>query len=84
MCLGWLPLWFGGLPAHCEKISGWGGAHEFAFDVRTVPAAAVFPVAEGSAEFVALTEVYPDTPQAVSYHYLVTNLVFRTPAASNR
>jgi len=70
--LGWLLLLFVGLPARCEKISGWVGAHQLAFDVRSVPSAEVFPVAEVTAEFVAITEVYPDNPKAVSYHYLVT------------
>ena len=58
--------------AQIEELSGWVGAHERAFRVRPVAASSVFQIEPAQADFIAITEVFPESATPIPYHYLVT------------
>ncbi len=55
-----------------ETLSGWVGSHRLSMQARPVATSAVFPQVPGKAEFVAITEVHPESVEPVPFHYLVT------------
>ena len=52
------------------RISGYIGSHHHSFVAKTVARTAVFAVDE-PADYIAITEVYPDTAEVVEYRYSV-------------
>jgi len=61
-----------GASAQSETLSGWVGSHRLSMQTRPVATSAVFPVVPAQSEFVAITEVHPESVEPVPYHYLVT------------
>lgn len=58
--------------AQIETLSGWVGAQRLTMRARQIATSAAFPVVPTQAEFVAITEVYPESMEPVSFHYLVS------------
>ena len=52
-------------------ISGYIGCHKLSLNVREVASTATFSV-KGPVDYLAITEVYPDTPGSAQYHYRVS------------
>ena len=52
------------------RVTGYIGSHRVTYEALSVSKEAAFEL-NGPAEFVAITEVYPDTPMPVSYRYRV-------------
>lgn len=52
-----------GARAQSETLSGWVGSHRLTLQARTVATSAVFPAAPAGAEFIAITEVYPESAE---------------------
>ena len=55
-------------PGH--QLSGYIGAHPQAYDVKTITGEATYALS-GQPDYLAVTEVYPDVPDAVQYRYSV-------------
>lgn len=53
------------------RVTGCIGSHRLTFRAREIADEAVFTV-KGRPDYLAITEVYPDTPDAVSYSYTVS------------
>lgn len=61
-----------GASAQSETLSGWVGSHRLSMRTRPVAKSAVFPVVPAQAEFIAITEVHPESVEPIPFHYLVT------------
>jgi len=61
-----------GASAQSETLSGWVGSHRLSMQTRPVATSTVFPVVPAQAEFIAITEVHPESVEPVPFHYLVT------------
>lgn len=51
-------------------VSGYIGSHKITYEATSIAKEATFAI-KGRADYVAITEVYPDTPEAVVYRYRV-------------
>ena len=47
-----------------------GSSHKLSFAARDIPSTATFEI-KGQADYLAITEVYPDQPASCEYHYSV-------------
>lgn len=61
-----------GASAQSETLSGWVGSHRLSMQARPVATSTVFPVLPAQSEFIAITEVHPESVEPVPFHYLVT------------
>ena len=52
-------------------VSGYIGSHKLTFKCQSIAKEAKFPL-KGPADYLAVTEVYPDTPQVVIYSYRIS------------
>lgn len=57
--------------ASAETVTGYIGSHKLSYRARTVSGSVSFAV-KGAADYLAITEVYPDTPQETVYRYTVS------------
>ena len=54
--------------AQAVTLSGYIGSHKLSFRAQEIKGSASFAI-KGAADYLAITEVYPDTPQEVVYRY---------------
>ena len=52
-------------------LSGCVGSHKLSYSVREIASTATFSIS-GAADYLAITEVYPDVPGSAEYHYTVS------------
>lgn len=70
----------------CEAgtvVNGYIGCHRLSFPVREVASTATF-TAKGPADYVAITEIYPDTAGSAEYHYSISGKGLATCERSHR
>jgi hypothetical protein len=67
LCSAYLPANAGGV-----TLEGWIGARHLTYRAVAVSNSTSFAVMPRDAAYVAITEVYPDVPKPVCYHYLVS------------
>jgi len=70
----WCGLFYPPTDARAQSVDlpGWVAAHRFTFRAPPVTTTSVFQIKAAQADYIAITEVYPERAAPVPFHYLVT------------